>query len=192
MDWYSAVGRRLFFALPPEASHDLAFAILGLPLPWERIAGSRPADPRLQADVAGMQLASPIGLAAGFDKRCARLDSLGRLGFGYVVGGTVTSKARRGSPKPRIVRYPPRRSFANAMGLPNPGPDVAARNLSTGLRASPRWVSVADEPLRDALVTFGWVEPFADAIELNASCPNVSWGRDRDDEAHIGELVGGF
>lgn len=28
-----------------------------------------------------------------------------------------------------------------------------------------------------------------DAVELNASCPNVSWGRDRDDEAHLADLL---
>jgi dihydroorotate dehydrogenase len=192
MDWYSSVGRKLFFALPPEASHELALALLRLPLPWERIAGSPRSDPALSKEIAGSHLSNPIGLAAGFDKRCARLGSLGRLGFGYVVGGTITSKPRRGSPKPRIVRYPNRHSFVNSMGLPNPGPDVAAKNLSAGARTAPRWVSIADEPLKDALVSFGAVEPFADAIELNASCPNVSWGRDRDDEAHLGQLVREF
>jgi dihydroorotate dehydrogenase len=28
-----------------------------------------------------------------------------------------------------------------------------------------------------------------DAIELNASCPNVSWGRDRDNEGHLASLL---
>ncbi len=36
------------------------------------------------------------------------------------------------------------------------------------------------------------VAPHADAVELNASCPNVSWGRDRDNEAHVRELVTAF
>lgn len=31
--------------------------------------------------------------------------------------------------------------------------------------------------------------PHVDAVELNASCPNVSWGRDRDTEAHLRELL---
>ena len=33
------------------------------------------------------------------------------------------------------------------------------------------------------------LEPHVDGIELNASCPNVSWGRDRDNEAHLAELL---
>jgi dihydroorotate dehydrogenase len=44
----------------------------------------------------------------------------------------------------------------------------------------------------DAMATFEALAPHADAIELNASCPNVSWGRDRDNEAHLAELLDGF
>jgi dihydroorotate dehydrogenase len=35
-------------------------------------------------------------------------------------------------------------------------------------------------------------DPLVDGIELNASCPNVSWGRDRDNESHLRELVSAF
>ena len=88
--------------------------------------GGVPDDPSLATTVAGISLRTPIGLAAGFDKRCAHLDALGRLGFGYVVGGTITRTPGAGNPKPRIVRYPQRRSMVNAMGLPNPGAEAAA------------------------------------------------------------------
>jgi dihydroorotate dehydrogenase len=50
-------------------------------------------------------------------------------------------------------------------------------------------VSVADEAIGDALATVELVAPHADGLELNASCPNVSWGRDRDTESHLRELV---
>src|SRR3989442_1157630 len=87
MGWYSAVGRRAFFALPPETSHRIAVALLGLRLPWRRIGGAA-SDLRQVVTLAGIPLRNPIGLAAGFDKSCAHLDALGSLGFGYVVGGT--------------------------------------------------------------------------------------------------------
>jgi dihydroorotate dehydrogenase len=81
--------------------------------------------------------------------------------------------------------------MANAMGLPNPGAETAASNLIRRPSSNvPRLVSVADEALEDALATFALLEAHADGIELNASCPNVSWGRDRDNEAHLRELVG--
>jgi dihydroorotate dehydrogenase len=83
--------------------------------------------------------------------------------------------------------------MVNAMGLPNPGAEVAARNLSRQpVGPAPRFVSLADEALQDAVVALDLLAPLADGIELNASCPNVSWGRDRDNEAHLRELVTAF
>lgn len=188
MDWYEAVGRRAFFALEPETSHNVAQRLLGLPLPWPRIGGV-PSDLDLGTALAGVPLRVPIGLAAGFDKTCAHLDALGRLGFGYVVGGTVTRAARRGNPRPRIVRDPDRAALVNAMGLPNPGAAAVARTLARGRRTCPRFVSLADEALDDVLASLALVEPHVDGLELNASCPNVAWGRDIDTETHLRALV---
>jgi dihydroorotate dehydrogenase len=191
MGLYWAVVHPLFFALPPEGAHRLANRLLGMPLPWERIGGGI-SDPVLEVELAGIRLANPIGLAAGFDKTCSHLDALGRLGFGYVVGGTITRAPRTGNPKPRIARHRDRASMVNAMGLPNPGADVAARTLARSPHVGPRFASVADEALEDALATHALLEPHVDAVELNASCPNVSWGRDRDNEAHLAGLLRGL
>jgi dihydroorotate dehydrogenase len=188
MGWYRMVARPAFFALPPEAAHRVVQRLLGLPLPWESL-GRGACDPVLQTSLAGLDLENPIGLAAGFDKTGSHLASLGRLGFGYVVGGTFTRQPRDGNPRPRIVRYRDRASMTNAMGLPNPGADDAARHLSTTPRTSPRLASIADEAVEDAVQTHGLLEPHVDGIELNASCPNVSWGRDRDNEAHLAALL---
>ena len=109
------------------------------------------------------------------------------------MGGTITRAPRSGNPEPRIVRYPSKGSMTNAMGLPNPGADRAASSLVPLTRGSaPRFVSVADEALEDALSAVRLLAPYADGIELNASCPNVSWGRDRDNEAHLRDLVRGI
>lgn len=174
--------------LPPETAHRLANRLLGLPLPWERIGGA-PRDDLLRVRVAGLELPNPVGLAAGFDKTCGHLDALSRVGFGYVVGGTITRRARRGNRKPRIARIRERGSLVNSMGLPNPGAEAAARTLARRPRTGPRWVSIADEDLPDVLETHALLEPHVDAVELNASCPNVSWGRDRDTEKHLTALL---
>jgi dihydroorotate dehydrogenase len=192
MGWYRALGRPLFFSLPPEAAHRLAIRLLGLPLPWSRIGGADDG-PGLETTVAGIRLRNPIGLAAGFDKACVRLPALGDLGFGYVVGGTITRAPRAGNAKPRIARSIGQSSMVNAMGLPNPGAEIAALNLARGGGAScARFVSVADEALEDAIATLDLVAPLVDGVELNASCPNVSWGRDRDNETHLRDLVTAF
>jgi dihydroorotate dehydrogenase len=188
MGLYRAVARPLFSSLPPEAAHRLAQSVLSLPLPWERIGGT-PKDRALRLSLAGIELSNPVGLAAGFDKSCRHLDALGRLGFGYVIGGTITRDPRAGNAKPRIIRYPGRGSMTNAMGLPNPGADAAARTLSRSPRSGPRLASIADQDLDEVIATHGLLEPHVDGVELNASCPNVSWGRDRDNEAHLALLM---
>jgi dihydroorotate dehydrogenase len=186
--WYGTVGRPAFFAVPPEASHRLAVAMLGLPLPWERIGGA-PRDASLEVDLCGVRLPNPIGLAAGFDKGCRHLDTLGRLGFGLVVGGTVTRHARRGNPKPRIVRDRARRAIVNAMGLPNPGAEAAAMSLRGTRRTTPRFVSVADEAIEDATAAVELLAPHVDGFELNASSPNAPWRHDR---GHMTGLLAEF
>ena len=186
--WYGVVGRHAFFALPSEASHRLATALLALPLPWERIGGAA-REPSLEVDLCGTRLPNPVGLAAGFDKACRHLDALGRLGFGFVVGGTITRAPRSGSPKPRIVRSPRRAAIVNSMGLPNPGADAAAANLARARRTAPRFASVADEDLGAATETVELLAPHVDGFELNASSPNAPW---RHDPAHMGRLLAAF
>ena len=185
---YRSVAKPLLFSLPPEAAHRVAQRMLGLPLPWRRIGGVV-RDDALAVTLAGIELRNPVGLAAGFDKTGRHLDALGRLGFGYVVGGTFTERPRSGNPKPRIVRIPERSSMVNAMGLPNPGAEAAAETLARVRRTSPRFASLADQSLEEVLRTHALLEPHVDALELNVSCPNVSWGRDRDNEAHLGDLL---
>lgn len=186
--WYGTVGRPAFFALPPEASHRVATSLLSLPLPWERIGGVVD-DPSLQVELCGIRLRNPVGLAAGFDKTCRHLGPLGRLEFGFVVGGTITRAPRKGNAKPRIVRAAERRAIVNSMGLPNPGAEAAATNLSRAAGTAPRFASVADEDLSMAIETVGLLAPHVAAIELNASSPNAPW---RHDPAHMTRLLEAF
>src|SRR5919198_3363441 len=150
MDSSWRVARRLFFALPPEAAHRLAGAILRFPLPWRRIGGV-PADPPLELEVTGIRLRNPVGLAAGFDKSCRYLRALTELGFGYVVAGTVTRRPRRGNPKPRIIRRSRRGAVVNSMGLPNRGAGFAAERLRSVRAAGTVLISLADEDREDVL-----------------------------------------
>jgi dihydroorotate dehydrogenase len=94
-----------------------------------------------------------------------------------------------GNPSPRVVRRPDTEAIVNAMGLPNPGAEVAADRLGRTPRTGPRFASLADESIDDAVAVAGLLAPHVDGLELNASCPNVSWGRDRDTEEHLRDLV---
>ena len=77
----------------------------------------------------GIQLSSKISLAAGFDKNCSMLNSLDKLGFGYIVGGTITLNPRPGNQKPRIKRYIQEKSMINSLGFPNDGLTKIIDNL---------------------------------------------------------------
>jgi dihydroorotate dehydrogenase len=184
-DWYDRFGRRLFFSLDPERSHRVALAMLALPLPWGRI-GHAVADPALATEVAGLPLANPVGLAGGFDKACERFAALGKLGFGYVVGGTVTRAPRPGNARVRIARNPSARALVNAMGLPNPGAAAVAHRLARQRRTTSRWVSLADEVVEDVCAAVDLLAPHVDAFELNASSPNAGWTHRAD---HVGVVV---
>ena len=190
MGVYRSLLRPAFFLLPPETAHRVAGAALRLPLPWRAI-GNPLQDPLLRTDLAGLPLRNPIGLAAGFDKDGRWLQALTDLGFGYVVAGTVTRRPRGGNSRPRIVRRPETASLVNAMGLPNEGAArVAGRIGSKGRqRSGPVILSVADEEIEDVVATHRLAEGVSDGVELNASCPNVSWGRDRDTEEHLRSLL---
>lgn len=187
MGVYRTVARPLFFALPAEAAHGLALRMLGLPLPWGRI-GDAVRDGVLRTSIAGLELANPIGLAAGFDKSGRRLDALGSLGFGYVVGGSFTLRPRGGHPKPRIVRRGGD-ALVNAMGLPNPGAEVVASTLRRTPRTAPRLASLADEEPEDVVAMLELLESLVDGFELNASSPNATW---RHDASRVGEILDGL
>jgi len=188
MGLYRSVVKPLSFALPPETSHCSALWCLRLPLPWSLIGGAV-EDPGLETDLAGIRLRNPVGLASGFDKDCRRLAALGKLGFGYLVGGTLTRRPRAGNPRPRLVRLAKQRSAVNSMGLPNAGVEAAAAHLARLRKTAPVLVSLADEEVADVSSGFELLRPHIDGFELNVSCPNVSWGRDRDNEAHLRSIL---
>src|SRR5439155_8054937 len=188
MGLYRAVGRPLFFALPPEAAHRVAGTVLRLPLPWKAIGGVRD-EPALHTEMAGIALRNPVGLAAGFDKSCRFLEALGDLGFGYVVGGSLTRAPRKGNPRPRIVRRPDDRAIVNAMGLPNRGAEHAATRLQRLRRTAPVIVSLAAEEVDDVVAAHALVEQHADGIELNVSSPSLAWASPRQRREHLGRTL---
>jgi dihydroorotate dehydrogenase len=54
---------------------------------------------------------------------------------------------------------------------------------------APTLISLADEALEDVEWAHALLEPLVDGVELNVSCPNVSWGRDRDNEEHLRRVL---
>ena len=130
---------------------------------------------RLSISLAGLELRNPATLASGIMGYSA--ESLQRIvegGAGAVVTKSVGVTPRTGYANPTVVQA--KCGLINAIGLPNPGIDEYAEEISyakTVLQV-PLIVSVygysADEY---ALVAKKAVMAGADAVELNVSCPHV-------------------
>ena len=175
---YRFLLRPLLFRLPPEAAQRAADLALEQRLLWRAVAPAfRVRDAKLNVDLCGLELENPVGLAAGYDKNCELLPSLAALGFGYLVGGTVTEFPRPGNPKPRIVRYVKEQSLVNALGFPGKGLEHAARQLErarSALGGKPVVVSVSGVTPDEIVRCHRRLEPLADAIEVNISSPNTA------------------
>ena len=129
----------------------------------------------LPASVGGITLRNPVGLAAGLDKHCASLDSLAALGFGYVVGGTVTALPRPGNPKPRVLRLAKEESAINALGFPGDGMDAALARLERLRRMPARvLVSIAALDEQETAECAERLQPLVDGVEVNISSPNTA------------------
>jgi dihydroorotate dehydrogenase len=145
-----------------------------------------PRDPALRVRALGLELPSPVGLAAGFDKDAAYVDALGALGFGFVEIGTVTAQPQPGNPRPRMFRLPADRALINRMGFNNAGADAAAgqlarrarSGLAVGVNIGRSKVAGPGEAAADYRAAAARLAPLADYLVINVSSPNTPGLRD--------------
>ena len=120
------------FSLPllrwfdPEGAHRLAIHGLKFLPP----ARPRPDDHKLAVRAFGLNFPNPVGMAAGFDKNAEVPDALLRLGFGFVEIGTVTPRAQRGNPRPRLFRLERDEAVINRLGFNSDGAETVLRRLA--------------------------------------------------------------
>jgi len=186
-DAYERFVRPALFCLNPETAHHLAVgglrAASRLPFALRALESFQP--PARPKTLFGLHFPNPIGLAAGFDKNGVALPALAALGFGFVEIGTVTAKAQRGNPRPRIFRYPQQEALINRLGFNNHGAEAVAARLGS-LRRSGRWpripvginigkskITPIEEAPDDYLFSFRLLGEFADYLVLNVSSPNT-------------------
>ena len=125
---------KLVGLLPPEPAHRAA--LMGLKAGFGPSVSAE-ADPVLKTALAGLELAHPVGLAAGFDKNAEAPDALLRAGFGFVEVGAVTPRPQAGNPQPRLFRLREDRAVINRMGFNNEGLDAVKARLEAR-QADPR------------------------------------------------------
>ncbi len=180
---------RLLACLPPETAHDLAIRLIPL------APRSRQAErPRLRTTIAGIDLAHPLGLAAGFDKDARAAEGLLRQGFAFVEVGTVTIRPQPGNPKPRLFRLAADRAIINRMGFNNRGIEAMAARLEDRPRTGVTGINIginkdSTDPARDYAVAAARVLPLADYLTVNVSSPNTPGLRDLQAEKALGTVL---
>jgi dihydroorotate dehydrogenase len=179
--------------LDAERAHRLGFGLIRLAarlpvLSWLLRRALAPRDPVLRVRAFGLDLAGPLGLAAGFDKDGVAPAALGMLGFAFVEVGTVTARPQPGNPRPRLYRLARDRALVNRMGFNNAGAAAAAARLARrgpargGLavgvnigrsKAAPEAAAVADY-----VASATRLAAVADYLVVNVSSPNTPGLRD--------------
>jgi dihydroorotate dehydrogenase len=189
MGWYG-VARRVLFMVPPERIHAVTFAALrgatvSAPVRRRLRRLLAPTDPVLASAVFGVCFPGPLGLAAGFDKDGAGLDTWGALGFGYAEIGTVTAVPQPGNAAPRLFRLPADRALLNRMGLNNRGAGALAARLARHHPDVPIGVNIGktkttppERIVDDYRASARLLGPLAAYLVVNVSSPNTPGLRD--------------
>lgn len=146
--------------------------------------------PALEQTIHGLAFSNPVGVSAGFDKNVQAVPLLESIGLGYATVGSVTGHACAGNDRPWFQRLPAEKSIVVNAGLPNQGSYAISRQLRrdkhTARRRIPLVISVARtnsrasstdrEAIEDYIRGITRLKDFADAFELNISCPNTYGG----------------
>jgi dihydroorotate dehydrogenase len=131
-------------------------------------------------DLMGLHFPNRIGLAAGFDKNARDIDSLGRLGFGFIEVGTVTPRPQPGNPRPNLFRLPADEALINRLGFNNEGAAAAARRLEArryrgvcGVNIGKNFDTPLEDSVKDYALCLRTVYGVADYVTVNVSSPNT-------------------
>ena len=186
--------RPALFTLDAERAHGLTIDMLAR---WSAIGmpgAALPPDPALRLDLAGLDFATPLGLAAGVDKNGAAIDAWFGLGFGAVEIGTLTPLAQPGNPRPRIFRLIEDRAVINRLGFNNGGIEAALPRARAARRAGMLGINVgankdATDRIADYRTGVSRAAPVADYVTINISSPNTPGLRDLQHGAALDELL---
>jgi dihydroorotate dehydrogenase (fumarate)/dihydroorotate dehydrogenase len=166
----------MLFRISPDKAHHLAAIALRRRLAGQILGGKRIHYPNLEVINGPIRLPGPIGLAPGFDKFGEFTAGASRLGFDYLVPGTImaekTSEPTRGS----IARIPDQRALINCQGRPSKGAPYSAASLQRGKSAVPLIASIGSQDIPGFLACHATIEPQVAAVELNLQCHNEGPG----------------
>lgn len=186
---YSLI-KRILFLFSPEKAHRITMFFLDAAVrigPFRAIleqffCSNSPAH---QRRLMGLEFPNFIGLAAGFDKNGRHIESLARLGFGFIEVGTVTPLPQPGNPQPRLFRLPADEALINRMGFNNDGVDALVAQLKKiRSKGAPLRIVIGgnigknkntpnEEAENDYVKAFEALYPWVDYFVVNVSSPNT-------------------
>lgn len=185
---YKAIKWVIFNTMTPDQAHEIGQWVFRRNAIWklyemknEILGKDSINDERLETELfPGVVLRNPLILAAGFDKDGEIISAMCNLGYGADTIGSVMYE-KPANPKPRIVRYSGNNqlSACNSFGMPSHGHDYVAkkiRDLGTDTRMK-IIANVSGRSLQEYVDGVEKMQPYADAIEINNSCPNTSDGK---------------
>ncbi|PYF08586.1 dihydroorotate oxidase A [Rhodobacter viridis] len=187
------LGLKLLHGFDPETAHGLALKALQMGL----VPGCGPVTgARLSTTIAGLTLANPVGLAAGFDKNAVALGPLMRAGFGFLEVGAATPRAQEGNPKPRLWRLEEDRAVINRFGFNNEGMEPIATRLAARPTGVPVGLNLgANKDSADRAADFATVlkrtGAHLDFATVNVSSPNTEKLRDLQGKEALSALLRG-
>ncbi len=169
------LGLSVLRRIDPETAHDLALRALSAG--WAPASGPV-TSPLLSMTLAGLQLANPIGLAAGLDKNAVAVPALMCSGFGFIEVGGVTPRAQSGNPRPRLFRLPEDRAVINRFGFNNDGMEAIRGRLALRPSGIPVGLNlganaVSDYKATDIVTVLRRCGPHVDFATVNVSSPNT-------------------
>jgi len=181
MDLYKLV-RPAIFKVDPEIDHHIVATGLKMFNQTPQVLRTMfqtKQYPNLKVTVKGVTFDSPIGIAAGFDKKAEFYNSLGALGAGFVEIGSITKNEQPGNKKKRIFRLPEDQAIINRMGLNNVGVEETRKHLANtpkhvniGISVAPGHGLDSDSMIDEMVDNIAQIHSFGDYIALNQSCPN--------------------
>lgn len=181
MNLYKLV-RPAIFKVDPEVDHHLVATGLKMfndtPQVLKTMFQTKKYN-NISVTVKGVTFDSPIGIAAGFDKKAEFYNSLGALGAGFVEIGSITKHNQPGNKKKRIFRLPADQAIINRMGLNNLGVEETRKHLANnpkhvkiGISVAPGHGLTSEQMIDEMVDDIKEIHSFGDYVTLNQSCPN--------------------
>ncbi|MEM7529911.1 MAG: quinone-dependent dihydroorotate dehydrogenase [Pseudomonadota bacterium] len=191
------VGLSALGCVDPERAHGLALKALAAGLGSRPNGGQSIGGSRLAARLGPLDLANPVGIAAGFDKDAEAVRGILAAGPGFLEVGAVTPRPQVGNPRPRLFRLREDGAAINRFGFNNAGMEAMARRLEH-LRAAglPAPVGInlgankdSEDRSADYVQLIARLGGFADFLTVNVSSPNTEKLRDLQGAAALNALL---